>query len=245
MNYKKVLSSMACCFLVGCSGADSKTPPSIKLNTLFKPEFTVDGHQYKAGHLFAVNDRREIYLVTAHHLFGPAGDLERQYSSQEIASSSVSVNGLERINEEMSIVSDDYLVVENATVMAGKKADKDITIFQYTGSELKIADTLDLASSTVKVGDTVWLYAKLKGHQEGDAFLHPATVTDMADDRLMYKFSSRFFDVRATSGAPVLNSAGDVVGMNVGIHGIPLIWFDGLANPLNAIKATLDAVGKK
>jgi hypothetical protein len=73
------------------------------------------------------------------------------------------------------------------------------------------AGVLELAAEPPKKGDPVWLAAEIGG---SDARLHPAQVELVVDHGFMYSFAEKL-QLRATSGAPVVDARGHVVGINL------------------------------
>jgi hypothetical protein len=74
-----------------------------------------------------------------------------------------------------------------------------------------------LASATPGKGERVWLAASLREGAPPTQRLHPATIieTDENGD-LVYRFDNPKVSIRATSGAPLLNAASEVVAINWG-----------------------------
>ena len=84
---------------------------------------------------------------------------------------------------------------------------------------------LELASSPPAMGDTVWLCADLEFAKARGRLLHPAIVAWTNDSVLAYVFADKRHEVELTSGAPVLDARGRVVGANVmGWRGGELRW---------------------
>ncbi|GAE90805.1 hypothetical protein [Acetivibrio straminisolvens] len=92
------------------------------------------------------------------------------------------------------------------------EVNKDIVAFYY-GENLD-ANRLKLSSKLSKKGEMVWLAAlTLLGVEPK---LHKATVKSVSDEMLIFEYQDKDIILNATSGAPVLNASGEVVGLNIG-----------------------------
>jgi hypothetical protein len=78
------------------------------------------------------------------------------------------------------------------------------------------AHVLELAHSVPSVGDSVWLVAQVRSGAAPDVLLHKAIVVSSDRTFLRFAYDNGALNLRATSGAPVVNSAGQVVGINFG-----------------------------
>jgi hypothetical protein len=115
----------------------------------------------------------------------------------------------------------------------GKQADlsADVAAFRLSGAGG--ATALPLAGTPAAVGDTVFLLAAVSGSDER---LFAAKVSGAIDNGLEYEFEDPGIQLRATSGAPVVNTRGEVVGINLaGGDGV------GLANPAKRIRERIGA----
>lgn len=91
-------------------------------------------------------------------------------------------------------------------------SDRDIAAF-YIESGADIAPVL-LAETAPGVGEPVWLVAQ---EPEGTACrLFGAVVVEQTDRSLVFKFEDFEGELKYTSGAPLVNRNGEVVGINVG-----------------------------
>ena len=69
--------------------------------------------------------------------------------------------------------------------------------------------------------------------------LHPATCDGKDENgNLVYEFKDRSLNLAATSGAPILNAAGEVVAINVASDAIPGRLF-GVGNPVERFRPHL------
>lgn len=211
---------------------------SVNDNSILKPEFEVGSKVYKAGTTFKLKFEDRYFLVTAHHLFGPAGSLEVQLSPSQLSDQFQSIKGYDFDSGEVLLTSNSLVRLDQAAPYREGDPSKDLSIFELS------ADTdgyLELSKEKPSKGDTVYLFARLKKHKEGDPLLHPATVIESTDTTLDYRYKNGFLNPRATSGAPILNSDGKVVGMNIAAAGIPIFNWKGRANPLDSIFSQLSA----
>lgn len=88
---------------------------------------------------------------------------------------------------------------------------KDIAVFPVAG----FSPGLPLATLDAKPGDAVWLLAKPAAGREVASLLHRARVVTSAGF-LAYRYDDQSLGPDQTSGAAVINAAGEVVGLNVG-----------------------------
>ena len=65
--------------------------------------------------------------------------------------------------------------------------------------------------------------------------LHKAKVISASDKSLIFEYEQSDIVLNATSGAPIINSSGEVVGLNIG-GGERLGVMNGIANPCTSIK---------
>ncbi|OUS25997.1 hypothetical protein A9Q99_19665 [Gammaproteobacteria bacterium 45_16_T64] len=209
---------------------------TVSKSTLLKPEFTFDKFMYKAGSSFIVSHEGSVFLLTAHHLFGPAAGLNKRYSSKELASLTPSVRAFLFDSGELHTESKQFIPLNDDTEYKRGDATQDLAIFKIDNTPL---DSLTLAVTAPSKGDVVYLYARLKNDSVDDTLLHSATVTESSGKILEYRYHNRFLDPRARSGAPVLNQSGEVVGLNVTAAGVPIFNWKGRANPLSSIRHLL------
>jgi len=209
---------------------------TVSKSTLLKPEFTSAEFTYRAGSSFIVNYEGNNLLLTAHHLFGPAAGLHKRYSRKELASLDPSVRAFLFDSGELHTESNQFVPVNDDTEYKRGDATQDLAIFKIDNIQL---DSLTLAKTAPSKGEVVYLYARLKNDSSDDTLLHSATVTESSGQILEYRYHNRFLDPRATSGAPVLNQSGEVVGLNVTAAGVPIVNWKGRANPVSSIRHLL------
>lgn len=95
----------------------------------------------------------------------------------------------------------------------------------------------ELAPRRPDIGDPVWLAAKLEGAATGRTV--KAVVVESTAQTLVFRFEDPSFRAPYSSGAPIVDRAGRVVGLNVGAG-----WLDGRrlghANHVDNIRRHLD-----
>jgi hypothetical protein len=98
-------------------------------------------------------------------------------------------------------------------------------------------NALDLAPANPAMGEWVWLVGDVFDHEPQTQRLFPAKVITASDQSTVISFTSDF-ELRAFSGAPVINSRKQVVGLL--IAGGPRV---GIINPAGSIRKRLAESG--
>lgn len=203
--------------LLACSAACAAPPPAAQ-GAICRPVFQADGQTYSAGTAFVVDlpkpDSRTL-LVSAIHLFGPDGGLEQQIPAAELAQR-VSLVACQPLDSAEAWQGGRALTIPGALPM-GEGPLKDVAAFVLdTKSAATLPARLKLAATPPKPGETVWLLAQVLEGAPVTQLLHRAVVRSSKDEGLQYEYENASLKLMATSGAPVLNADGEVVGINLG-----------------------------
>jgi len=217
-----------------------KTPTPINLSvdneTIIKPYFFSKEFQFEAGTAFIIRYQERLLVLTAHHLFSPAGGLGKTYSTNELKNASPGVKGYYLYSGVEFGWEGMFLPLKESSGYIKGNLTTDLAVFSIDNAQLA---SLEFSKTPATEGDTVYLYARLKNQGIEENFFHKATVTKSSGKILEYKYANQLLDPRATSGAPVLNDKGKVVGMNLAASGLPLISWKGKANSILSIKENL------
>lgn len=225
-----------------CSAASAAPPPTVR-NAICRPIFQADGQTFSAGTAFVVDlptPSPRTLLVSALHVFGPdGGGPDKQIPAAELAQRA-SVVECQALGMNETWHAGRALTIPDARPM-GSGFLKDASAFVFNTAETAIHPThLKLASTPPKVGDSVWLLAQVLDGAPDTQLLHHAVVRLSKDDALQYEYDNAALSIQATSGAPVVNADGDVVGINLGggtLHG-KLI---GIGDSLASVRSMLNA----
>jgi Trypsin-like peptidase domain len=202
--------------------------PSVPENVVFKPTFLTGHDSLTAGTGFVAKLQGRYLFFTAHHLFGPAAGLERDLSPAEAIEFAAALAATSMHDPKQVILSTRMLLIASAKAFNDKDAGSDVASFElpnYQGA------ALDMALKNPVIGDRVFLLGRPRG--EETLRMIPAKVVRSSPAMLDYEFEVAGINLAGTSGAPILNEAGDVVGINVGgvsIRGKQM----GFANPVSS-----------
>jgi len=232
MNYKKAALLLIACFLVykflyrpaevdygRFTGAKESAPGLSGREVVGRLRIYLRTRGYGAGHGFVLNVDSRKYVVSASHV----------------------IMGSFKDVDSVDVMSGTRAVVSNAKPALGpsystcnmQDARRDVTF--YTTDSVPRGGDISLSATPPQVGQNVWLLCTQdsKGEQKK---LIPAEVTYSSNRALMYKFLAGVgFD--GTSGCPVINSAKQLVGVNVCGHSQA-----GVAVPIPTILDGLDAI---
>jgi hypothetical protein len=196
----------------GSGTASSPSMPRIRAETaVYRPTFTTTEGEQASGTAFAarLSSTSPVLLVTAHHLFGADGGFDREYAWNELPKlvSRVTATSIEK---SPTVTAGPPIAIDGATKYSQTGMGGDVAAFVVSAP----ADAPALAFATARPaeGAQVWLISKVEGSTE---LRHRAVVAQADDEVLAYVFDNASIQLRATSGAPVVDAAGDVVAINI------------------------------
>jgi hypothetical protein len=204
--------------LVGAANAMAEPPKSV-VDSICRPTFEMKERPLSAGTAFLMAtgvEKQPVVLVTAHHLLGPMGGLATEVAWSDVPKS-VKRATCKSIVAPAQSWTGMPLAIPGAASFNNQTKDglRDIALLTVQGKPA--AKPLKLAPAQPKLGDTVWLVAQLVSGAPQDKLLFKARVVRVQDLALNYLLDDpeRTFELRATSGAPVVNERGEVVAVNL------------------------------
>ena len=232
MNYKKVALLLIACFLAykflyrpaeveygQFTGARESTPDLSGREVVGHLRIYLRSRSYGAGHGFVLNVDSRKYVVSASHVimgsFKDVDSVDVMFGSEAVISNAKPALGPSYSTCNMS------------------DARRDVTF--YTTDSVPRGADIRLSATPPQVGQSVWLLCT-QDSKGAKKELIPAKVTFSSNRALMYEFSSGV-GFNGTSGCPVINSAKQLVGVNVCGHSQA-----GVAVPLPTILDSLDEI---
>lgn len=215
-------------------------PPTGVERSICRPTFQVDGQALEAGTAFLLDvggPSRRTLLVSAYHLFGPNGGLPAQVPWDELHERATGVTCVPLTGGD-AWHGGRAVTISDAHPLFPLPL-RDIAAFEMGAApSTKTLPRLKLANAAPKRGDSVWLVAQVVEGAAPTQLTHHGVVTYAGADALQYKLDNASLSIRATSGAPVVDAAGDVVGINLA-GGLKNGSFLALADSLAALRSAL------
>ena len=209
--------------------------PKPDLNCITLPTFIFDQrHATTAGVAWPVTEKGKNYLVTAHHVLGPAGGLKTQLTPRDVAKEVKAVASLCLGDSTTVLLGTPALFVSKAKLYDGQGGDADVMLTRLP--DARGVKPLVLAAESPKKNDPAWLFVRLVDRDRPS--LYPATVIDVTPGFIQYKFDDKSLNLRAATGAPILNSAGEVIAMHLGF-GSQTTALIGISCPATGIRARI------
>lgn len=231
------------------TGKPDTAPPELELELLgarpegavVRPTLLSTEGSTTAGSAFAcrLDDASPPLLCTAHHLFGPAGGLSRVYAWNELDALVDRVEGTGFLESAIFLNAARPLPIEGAAPLEPGVFHHDLAVLRIEPpGRLHV---LTLASALPAPGSEVFLIAKLESGRDTDELRHPAEVLDATDEVLAYKFRDPTIDLRATSGAPIVDASGNAVGVHLAGAYDDVQGLLGVAVPSTTVRKKIDA----
>ena len=195
--------------------AEAAPPPAlaIALQNTCKPVFQIDGRSSPAGTAFILRlppVARGDVLVAAHHLFGlanatsdgmPWRDTPRRVRSADCRS----------LDGNQTWRAGPAAAIPGVHALRAIPDVYDVAVLPVVAGP---PSHLELSPTNAAVGDIVWLVAKTDDRP--NVFLYRARVI-ATKDFLAFIYDDATLHTANISGAPIVTSAGQVVGVNVGV----------------------------
>lgn len=211
-------------------------PPAVPEKAVGRPRFYLKkGDTLKVGTAFAARlEDGRAYLVTAHHLLGEAGGLEEDLAPDEVAPALEKVEFFDLPGASLRYAAGSYTRLSPALGHDLDDSRDDVAVFAL-GDSAKAGETLALSTTPLVPGAAVWIAGKSAAGKGATLDLYPATVLS-ADEKQLLIRPEPAVQLRALSGAPIVNGAGEAVGMLLASSGDIVI-----CNPATSIAARLKA----
>jgi hypothetical protein len=220
-------------------------PPKTVVDSICRPTFELKDKPLSAGTAFLMEtgvEKQPLVLVTAHHLLGPMGGLAAEVAWSDVPRS-VKRATCQGIATPAQSWTGMPLAVPGAASFNNQTKDglRDIALLTVQGKTT--ARPLKLAPAQPKLGDTVWLVAQLVSGAPKDKLLFKARVARVQDLALNYLIDDPegTFDLRATSGAPVVNERGEVIAVNIAGSRVAE-GFNAAGISVNVVRKALESV---
>jgi hypothetical protein len=239
--------ALALLSLVPALAAEPSTPatPEVSLDGfVLRPTFEIGDKKSPAGGMaFVVDHDSHRFAISAYQLLGAPSGIATVPAAK--VSTSVKKIALSELATQMWLANTNAPLVIAAEVV-GQTAAKDVIVAPIEVSKdrtaaLSMGDRATLhpgalAAEDPKKGDPIWLVSPLANAAEA-GFIHAGTIAEINDNFIFYDVANRDLDLAGTSGAPLVDASGNVVGMQVGVIRFEDGALAGSAVPLAALKA--------
>jgi hypothetical protein len=219
------------------------TPPATLVQAVCRPVLSVDGEPLASGTAFILHgaaERPGLWLVTAQHLFGMDGHAKGPIPWNQMPGRARSAT-CHSLDGTRTWAAGPALAIEGAHAMGALTGLRDIAIMPVSGQDViaaagpKIA--LALAPNAPRAGEKVWLVAQTVDRGHAGQRLFAAEVLSL-EGCLAFAYEAADLDLSNTSGAPVVDIEGRVVGVNVAVsHYAGAII--GFADDLDTVRSAL------
>lgn len=222
----------------GLCPAEVAAPPLNK-DFVGSPEFTTKSGQFGAGTAFAVSVEGEPnpMIMTAAHLFGPAGGLEKQVPSAELP------GFVKEITLQGMFLKKQVRTKARAIPIAPLDS-KETELAVFRTSLGKSAAAQPLAGANPALNDTVWLVAHVRSGAAPGQYMFRGKIAEFDGDIVKCKFDNGELNCGGASGGPYVNEKGEVIGMHLFSQREPGS-VTGCALSAEAIRAALARSGVK
>jgi hypothetical protein len=222
-----------------------KEPP-VPDGLIFRPTFETDEGEIRAGTAFPLRltGYPRPVIVTALHLLGPGGGMSRDVSHGEIAKAvkRLRLDDCFAASRTILLESEPLVIPEAAPI--GKSGNAgDLAAFWAPMEEHVYC--LEMSEAKPVAGESVWLAASLLRGAPADQRLHGASVLGTDEyGLLLYRYDNPKLSKQATSGAPIVNRAGQLVAINLGGYESEGAVI-GAGNPVSRFRKYLEAAAQR
>ncbi|MEI7688462.1 MAG: trypsin-like peptidase domain-containing protein, partial [Planctomycetota bacterium] len=216
--------------------------PTVAANFVFFPTFHLKTRDIGAGSAFAVklDDIENPVILSALHLLGPSGGLPVDVPGTKVPAEVKALTLVEMFDNDKDLtLKQPGIALPNTAPLGRDSQVGDVMAFWATKDAL--LSPARLAAETPKRNDLVWL--AYSAENDPNQRTYRAKVSDVNAKSITYTFDSAL-RLPGTSGAPLLNAAGEVVGIHLGGRTTGNVT-TGIANPVSAFRTALIDAAKR
>jgi hypothetical protein len=226
--------------------AEQPAAPEVAEGFVLRPAFFTETGSFLAGTAFAVQEGDRTVVLTAYHLFGPAGGLPAEVPPAEVGKLVREVLLRDAWTDKVVGRTERALLLEDAAPLH-TDASRDLVVFPLVkvdpsdvSARLAAAKLRPgkLATTAPKVGDPVYVAAEASGVRAAERTFR-ATLVEVGEGSLYYQLEAGDLDMTGMSGAPVLAADGSILGMHLGGGAMEDGALIGVANPASRIRARI------
>ncbi|MFG0265524.1 MAG: hypothetical protein ACF8AM_10285 [Rhodopirellula sp. JB055] len=194
--------------------------PDVMEFAAWRPFFTTDAgvvtgsDMIGSGFAFQMREDSKPVFVTAFHLLGTAGGLERDLHPGDL-SDSVETTFLSDVfgaTDGVKQIGAPYQPCDQDT--AQEFVDTDVVAFDLVG---RFKPTmLELSNHPIQLGQRLWMVTAVFAGASPSQKCHAVKVLDVKGGKIRYRFENDRLSLKATDGAPLLFDSGKVAGMHQG-----------------------------
>ena len=212
--------------------------PKISDNLILHPTFATKIGEFSAGTFFVlkVDGYEKLLAITALHIFGPRGGFDKQYQTSELKSLIQDVSLVDAYKQTPLKIKLSPIKINDAMVDK-KHAAGDIAAFLInTDNKLPY---LKFSTESVPIGEEVWLVTSVDQGASATQKTHSGKILSVSKKEIRIKYNNSKLNFSGTSGSPIINKRGEVIGINVGknIENGELI---GYANPAEEVRSLIE-----
>lgn len=180
---------------------------------------TIDGTQGAGtASVIKLKDGFQCYVVSARHLLGPMGGFKTQTAAKDVPSFVKSIK-IDAFSGGIHTYVVTGLAVPATDLNPLTAPINDLAVYQLHDSSPQ-DQAVVLSDKLPIVGEPVWVVAKVRGGVPEGQIMQSAKVTSSKEGEwLNAQFDNDKIITAGASGAPVLNAAGEVVGVYSGHYG--------------------------
>ncbi len=216
--------------------------PTLPAPFAARPLFTVDGEESAAGTAFAVAWQSRVLILTAHHIFGDGTD-PTDITPAQLPARVKELRLADLVSGESLGSTTRTLHLKGAYPVREKGDTYDCTgdLAAFEAQQATKLKPLPLATALPEPRERVWVACQ-PADSSAPPDLYPIQVLQMRDGLMLLGRHETLKEsqLQATSGAPVVNAKGEVVGINIGGVTHPLFGMLAFINPVTSIRALLE-----
>ena len=194
----------------------SLVAPSYPKDFVGGPEFTTTGGKQSAGtaSVIKIKGETQSYIVSARHLLGPMGGFKNQTPAKDVPQfvKNITIKSFSGGSKRYDVTG--LLVQTNRLKADGGEPIDDMSIYKNHDTMTQ-SQAVALADEIPSVGTPVWVVAHVRGGVPNGQIMQSGKVR-WNSKWIIIQFDNDGIITAGASGAPVLNAAGEVIGVYSG-----------------------------